>query len=29
MLSPLGHSRRSLANLSHLCVRTQLAALAS
>jgi 1-acyl-sn-glycerol-3-phosphate acyltransferase len=29
MLSPLGHSRRSLANLSHRCVRTQLAALAA
>ena len=29
MLSPQGHSRRSLANLSHRCVRTQLAALAS
>ena len=29
MLSPLGHSRRSLANLSHRSVRTQLAALGS
>ena len=28
-LSPIGHSRRSLAKLSHYCVRTQLAALGS